>query len=131
VQAAFLDGLIQRRNGLAIGLLSGGFVALGDGLAQVAELRAQAGGVGTVARGATFGLTGALQRRKMICHIWFVTFVYSERYSGGSEFLIIGEQLSVGQTDVASPNASTTKATEVHEGKAGGPRLQEHTRHSL
>jgi hypothetical protein len=48
-------------------------------------------------------LAGALQRRKMICHVWFVTFVYSERYSGGSEFLIIGEQLSVGQTDVIVP----------------------------
>jgi hypothetical protein len=69
-------------------------------------------------------LAGALQRRKMICHVWFVTFVYSERYSGGSEFLIIGEQLSVGQTDVARLKASTTKATKVHEGKAGGARLR-------
>src|SRR5882724_7095021 len=31
----------------------------------------------------------------MVC---FVTFVYPETYSGGSEFLIIGEQLSTGQT---------------------------------
>jgi hypothetical protein len=35
----------------------------------------------------------------MICHVWFVTFVSSERYSGGSEFLIIGEQLAAGQSD--------------------------------
>src|SRR5215831_2035933 len=34
----------------------------------------------------------------MICHVWFVTFVCPERYSGGSEFLIIGEQLHTGQT---------------------------------
>jgi hypothetical protein len=46
-------------------------------------------------------LTGALQRRKMICHVWFVTFVYSERYSGGSELLIIGERLLGGQTERA------------------------------
>jgi hypothetical protein len=37
-------------------------------------------------------LARTFQRRKMICHSWFVTFVYSEEYSGGSEFLIIGEQ---------------------------------------
>src|ERR1700736_1160705 len=34
----------------------------------------------------------------MISHVWFVTFVCTARYSGRSEFLIIGEQLSTGQT---------------------------------
>jgi hypothetical protein len=35
----------------------------------------------------------------MICHVWFVTFVCLERYSGKSESLIICEQLFAGQTD--------------------------------
>jgi hypothetical protein len=77
-------------------------------------------------------LAGALQRRKMICHVWFVTFVYSERYSGGSEFLIIGEQLSVGQTDVIVPRLKCLnhEGHEVHEGKLVGPDCRT-TRHSL
>src|SRR5579859_1603302 len=91
VQRALLDGLIQGGNGLAVGLLGGCFVALGEGLAQLPQLAAQRGCVGAITVGAAFGLAGALERRKMICHVWFVTFVYSERYSGGSELLIIGE----------------------------------------
>src|SRR5581483_4521962 len=75
VQGALLDGLIQGGDGLAVGLLSGSLVALGKGLAQFAQLGAQAGSIGTIARGAAFGLTGALQRGKMICHVCFVTFV--------------------------------------------------------
>jgi hypothetical protein len=98
VQRAFLDSLIQGGNGLAIGLLGGGLVALGDSLTQFTQLRAQRRSVGAVASRATFSLAGALQRRKMICHVWFVTFVYLERYSGGSELLIIGVRRSAGQT---------------------------------
>jgi len=98
VQRALLDRLVEGRNGLAVHLLGSWLVAPGDGLAQVAQLGAQSGGVGAIARRAAFGLAGALQRRKMICHVWFVTFVSSERYSGGSEFLIIGVQRSTGQT---------------------------------
>jgi hypothetical protein len=69
VQRALLDGLIQRGNRLTIDLFSGGFVAFGDALAQVAQLGAQAGGVGPVTGGTAFGLTGAFQRRKMISHV--------------------------------------------------------------
>ena len=98
VQRALLDRLVESGNGLAVHLLSSSLVALGDGLAQVSQLRAQGGGVGAVARRTAFGLAGALHRRKMICHVWFVTFVSSERYSGGSELLIIGVQRSTGQT---------------------------------
>ena len=75
MQGPFVDGLVENGNGLAVGLLGGSFVALGDSLAQFAELGAQAGGVGAIARGTAFGLAGALSRRKMICHVWFVTFV--------------------------------------------------------
>ena len=112
VQGSFANGLVEDRNGLAIGLLGGDLVTLGDGLAQVAELGTQGRSVGTIARGTAFGLAGALLRRKMICHVWFVTFVYSERYSGGSETLIIWEHLSMGQTD------GPRNHPEVHEGKA-------------
>src|SRR5579864_9190878 len=98
MQRALLDSLVERRYSRAVNLLGGCFVALGDGLAHVAQLGTQAGSVGAIARGAAVGLAGALLRRKMICHVWFVTFVSSERYSGGSEFLIIGVQRSTGQT---------------------------------
>ena len=90
VQRAFLDCLVQGGNGFAIGLFSGGFVALGDSLAQFTQSGAQGGSVGAIARGAAFGLAGALQRREMVCRLWFVTFVYLERFSGGSESPIIG-----------------------------------------
>ena len=98
MQRALLDRLVERRYSLAVNLLGGCLVALGDGLAHIAQLGTQAGGVGAIARGAAFCLAGALLRRKMVCHVWFVTFVSSERYSGGSEFLIIGEPSSAGQT---------------------------------
>src|SRR6266496_4732435 len=112
MQCPFLDCLVERGSSLAIDLLGGSLVALGDGFAHIAQLGAQAGGIGAVPRRAGFSLTGALQRRKMICHVWFVTFVCSERYSTGSEFLIIGEHLSTGQTDV--PHGET----QIHEPEA-------------
>src|SRR5579864_5617139 len=99
MQRALLDGFVERRYSRAVNLLSGCFVALGDGFAHLAQPGTQAGSVGAIARGAAVGLAGALLRRKMVCHVWFVTFVSSERYSGGSEFLIIGEQLTAGQSD--------------------------------
>lgn len=82
VQRTFLNGLVECGDGLAIGLLGRGLVSLGDDLAQVAQLRAQGGSVGAVARRAAFGLAGALERRKMVCHVWFFTFVCSARCSG-------------------------------------------------
>jgi hypothetical protein len=100
VQRALLDRLVERGNGLAIHLLGSCLVALRDRFAQVAQLRAQAGGVGAVARGAAFGLTGALERGLMICHVCFVTFVCTARYSGRSETLIIGAEFAPGQTSV-------------------------------
>src|SRR5262249_7189355 len=69
VQRALLDGLVESRDGRAVCLLGGSFVALGDDLAQVTQLGAQRGGVGAIARRTAFGLAGALQRRKMICHV--------------------------------------------------------------
>jgi hypothetical protein len=99
VQCALLDRFVENRHGFTVQVFSSGFVALAYGLAQVAQLRAQTGGVGAITGGSTFGLTGALQRRKMICHVWFVTFVCLESYSGRSESMIIREQLFAGQTD--------------------------------
>jgi hypothetical protein len=99
MERALLDRFIENRNGLTVHLLSSGFVAFCNGLAQVAQLRAQTGSISAIAGGSTFGLTGALQRRKMICHVWFVTFVCLESYSGRSETVIIREQLFAGQTD--------------------------------
>src|ERR1700676_1447968 len=93
VQRTFLDGFVEGGNGLTVGLLGGGLVAFFHGLAQDAQLGAKAGGVGAIGGCALRSLAGALQRRKMICHGWFVTFVCIERYSGGSELLIIGERL--------------------------------------
>ena len=60
MQGAFLDGLVEGRYGLAVGLFGGGLVALGDGLAQIAQLAAQGRGVGAVTRRTAFSLTGAL-----------------------------------------------------------------------
>jgi hypothetical protein len=91
MQRAFLNGLVERGDGLAVYLLGGWLVAFFDSLTQDAQLGAQRGGVGAVAHGTAFGLARTFLRRKMICHGWFVTFVSTERYSGGSEFLIIGE----------------------------------------
>src|SRR5581483_5326976 len=89
VQRALLDGFVEYRHRFSVGLFGRRFIALCDDLPQFTQLSAQGRGVSAIARCATFGLAGALQRRKMICHVWFVTFVYSERYSGGSEFFII------------------------------------------
>ncbi len=75
VQRTLLNRLIKRGNRLAVGLLGGLLVALLDGLAQRAQRGAQAGGIGAIGGSALRGLTGALKRRKMISHVWFVTFV--------------------------------------------------------
>src|SRR5438552_16175816 len=72
VQGALLDGFVEHGNGGAIELFGGLLVALGDGFAELAECASEAGGVGAIAGGPAFGLAGAFQRRKMICHEWFV-----------------------------------------------------------
>ena len=89
VQDTLLDCLIEGGDCLAVDLFGGLFIALGDGLAQFPQGAAEAGGVGAVAGSAPFGLTGAFQRRKMISHEWFVTFVCIARYSASSEYVIL------------------------------------------
>jgi hypothetical protein len=69
VQRALLDCLVERGDRLAIGLFGGLFVALFNGLSQAAQCGAQAGGICAVRGGTLCGLTGALKRRKMICHV--------------------------------------------------------------
>src|SRR5215471_13967666 len=83
MQPAFLDSLVQHRDGRAIQLLCRRLVALGDGFAELAQRGAQARRVRAIADSAAFSLAGAFKRRKMICHVWFVTFVCIARYSGG------------------------------------------------
>jgi hypothetical protein len=75
VQRTLLDGLVEHRDCRAIELQRGCLVAFFDAFAQVAQCGTQAGGVGAVGGGALRGLAGAFQRRKMICHVCFVTFV--------------------------------------------------------
>src|SRR5437016_9912588 len=65
---ALLDRLIDHRGGRAEAGFGGFTVALLDCLAQRAQCRAQAGLVGAVHLSPLFGLTGALKRRKMVCH---------------------------------------------------------------
>jgi hypothetical protein len=88
VQRALLDRFVEGGDGLAIDLLGVGFVAFFDAFAQFAQLGAEAGRVGAVDCGSFFGLTGALQRRLMICHCLIVPFVSDvvdddRDYSGG------------------------------------------------
>jgi hypothetical protein len=82
VERPFLDGLIKRGYRLAVRLFSGCLVALFNGLAQDAQLGTQTRRVGAIGGGSLRSLARTLQRRKMICHSWFVTFVSAERYSG-------------------------------------------------
>jgi hypothetical protein len=69
VQRALLDCLVERGHRLPVGLFGGLFVALFNGLSQAAQCGAQAGGICAISGRALRGLTGALKRRKMICHV--------------------------------------------------------------
>ena len=68
MQNTLLNRFIQSRSRLAEGLSGSGLVALGERFTHITESRAQAGGVAAVAGSAAFGLTGAFERRKMVCH---------------------------------------------------------------
>jgi hypothetical protein len=68
VQDALLDALVEDGDGGAVGLDEGGLVAGGEGLAHEAEGAAELGLVGTVDGRLGDGLTGALERRNVICH---------------------------------------------------------------
>jgi hypothetical protein len=98
VQRALLDCPIEGGDCLAVDLFGGLFIALSDGLAQFPQGTAEAGSVSPVAGSAPFGLTGAFQRRKMISHGWFVTFVCIARYSASTEYVILRDSVSAGQT---------------------------------
>ncbi len=91
VQGALLNRLVERGYGLAVGFFGGLLVAFFDGLAQAAQSGTQAGRIGPVGGSALRGLTGAFERRKMISHVCFVTFVSTAGYSVSAELLIIGE----------------------------------------
>ena len=68
VENAFLNGLVEGGNCLAKNLLRGRLIASGQCFAQAPEFGAQTRAVAAVLHSAGFSLTGALQRRKMVCH---------------------------------------------------------------
>src|SRR4051812_8328947 len=68
VQHALLDSFVEGGNRLAESLLRGSLVALREGFTHVAQCGTQTRGVAAVPGGACLGLTGALERRKMVCH---------------------------------------------------------------
>jgi hypothetical protein len=72
---ALLNGLIEGGSSLSEDQFGACFIAFGQGFTQFAECPAEPGSVGTIADAACLGLACALQGRKMICHLWFVTFV--------------------------------------------------------
>src|ERR1039458_627913 len=74
VEDTLLHALVESGDGFAILRLRGLYIALGQGLAQQAEAAANTAAVGAIDGGAGHGLTGAFQRRYMICHyesLWF------------------------------------------------------------
>jgi hypothetical protein len=75
VDYALLNRLIEGGNGLSEDQVGAGLIAFRQSLAQLPQSAAQPGGVGAVADASFLSLTGAFQRRKMVCHVCFVTFV--------------------------------------------------------
>jgi hypothetical protein len=68
VQNALLNALVQSGDGFAELGLGGLDVALGESFAHQAQAAANAGTVGAVHFSLYDGLTGALERRNVICH---------------------------------------------------------------
>src|SRR3954463_1258119 len=75
VQDALLNRLVECGYLLAVLLLGHSLVSLGDGLAQGAQLAAQAGCVGAVASRAAFGLAGGGLRGEKSLHV-LVCFLF-------------------------------------------------------
>src|ERR1700740_861467 len=68
VQNALLDALVEHGDCRAVLLLSGLYVALGEGLTQGAQAGAHTSTIGAVHLGAGYGLTRALERGNLVCH---------------------------------------------------------------
>jgi len=68
VEDAFLHALVELRDGglVDVGELLG--VAAGDGLAQDAEVSANAAAAGAIDSGLAFGLAGSFERGNVVCH---------------------------------------------------------------
>jgi hypothetical protein len=94
---ALLNSLIQSRNCLAESLLCGLFISLCKAFTESAQLAAQARGIAAITGGSLFRLTGAFQRRKMVCHLLF-TFVFLKNIPVASEVNILRELFAAGQT---------------------------------
>jgi hypothetical protein len=91
VDHALLNGLVEGGNGLPVNHFCAGFVAFGQSFTQLSQRTPQAGSVGAVAHGSGLSLSGALQRRKMVRHVWFVTFVSMESLQMTAEYAILLE----------------------------------------
>lgn len=74
MNCALLDSLIDDRNRRSEARLSRFGVAFSDCLAQSTQRCAQSGLVCAVYERTFFGLTGAFQRRKMVCHALLCSF---------------------------------------------------------
>jgi hypothetical protein len=105
VQRALLDRFVEGGDRSAIGLLGGRFVALGYGFAQIAKLRAVRCSVWRARFTAErwFAMSGSLPS----CDL--------ERYSGGSELLIIGERFWAVKL-ARNLKTFATEDTESHRG---------------
>jgi len=68
VQDTLLYALVESRGGGLVLRLGRGNVAGGEGLAHKAEAGTDAGTVGAIDFSLDDGLTGALERRNVICH---------------------------------------------------------------
>jgi hypothetical protein len=68
VKHTLLNSFVQGRNRLPEDLVGRLLVAFGERLSHVAKRAPQAGTIGPIANRAFFCLTGAFQRRKMVCH---------------------------------------------------------------
>jgi hypothetical protein len=68
VEDTLLDALIEDGDGRAVDFDDGFLVAGGEGLAHEAKGTAELGFVGAVDGGLGDGLTGALERRYVVCH---------------------------------------------------------------
>jgi hypothetical protein len=68
MEDALLNALVERRDGLAELGLGGLHVPLGQRFTERAQAGAHTAAVGTVDGGLGLGLTGALERRNVVCH---------------------------------------------------------------
>ena len=68
VEDALLHALVESGDGLAVAVAGLFDVSGSDGFTESAERAADAGAIGAIDERFAFGLTGALERRNVVCH---------------------------------------------------------------